>query len=167
MASALAAQSCMARLVWMHIQRHEQRDDLGLVVGPQPGAPVGDAGDDDLDLPIGQLPRQPGVAGGREVAEPAAGLEHPVGGAGWSSRAWSRHHAVIDAYPSSSYSPRRSSSARARVSLAVERRVLLGDLDHRVGVRGDHEGLDRFGEPQLHPPSVHQFDRPTVPQNGL
>ena len=166
MASALAAQSCMARLVWMHIQRPEQRHDLRLVLGPQPGAPVGDAGDDDLDLPIGQLPGHPRVAGGRQVEQPPADLEDPVGGLVGPAElvAAPRRHRrvalVVELVAAVELGERQSELGR-------EGRVLLGDLDHRVGVGGDHEGIDRFGEPQLHPASVHQFDRVDAPQNGL
>jgi hypothetical protein len=51
--------------------------------------------------------------------------------------------------------------------LGGEGRVALGDLDHRLAVRRDHEGIDRFGEPQLHPDTVHQFDPASYPQDDV
>ncbi|MEO6318719.1 MAG: hypothetical protein ABIP36_08045 [Acidimicrobiales bacterium] len=62
------------------VQRLEQGDQLSFMLRPQPSAAVGDVGHDDLHLPVDEAARQPGVGGGRQVAEPAARLEDPVGG---------------------------------------------------------------------------------------
>ncbi|MFL6205280.1 MAG: hypothetical protein ACJ739_07995 [Acidimicrobiales bacterium] len=148
-----------------HIELREERHDLGLVLRPELGAAVGDVGDDDLDLPVAQRARLPRIAGHREVAEPPANLEDPVGvlvGPAQPRAAPRRHRRIPVALVVAGGFERDE----RRSEPGGEGRMALGDLGHGVGVRGDHEGVDRFPEPQRHRHSVHQFDRSRYPRNG-
>ena len=77
-----------------------------------------------------------------------------------------RHHAVIDACPSSREVAAAFERSQGQRELGPEALVLLGELDHGGAVRGNLEGLDRFGQRLEHPPSVHQFVRQNRPQNA-
>ena len=138
------------------LQRLEQRDDGGLVLRPQRRAPIGDVGDDDLDLPIEQATGQPRLGGRRQIEQPPAGLEHPVGGlVGPSQRVADPggHRGVAVLFVLAAPVELREGHGE----LGREARVQLGDFGHGGAVRGNLQGLDRFGQRLEHLPSVHQF----------